>query len=64
MAAAEKAERPVRTLCAVLHDIDCRISTPARIDLASHAVGLALVAGQPLRLGRPAAGRDVASALP
>ena len=43
MAAAEKAERPVRTLCAVLHDTGCRISealalTPARIDLAGRAI--------------------------
>lgn len=43
MAAAAKAERPVRTFCAVLHDSGCRISealalTPERIDLTGQAV--------------------------
>lgn len=43
MAAAAKAERPVRTLCAMLHDTGCRISealalTPERIDLTGRAV--------------------------
>ena len=43
MAAAAKAVRPVRTLCAVLHDSGCRISealalTPERIDLTGHAL--------------------------
>ena len=43
MVAAEKAERPVRTLCAVLHDTGCRISealalNPAQIDLGGRAV--------------------------
>lgn len=42
-AAAAKAERPVRTFCAVLHDTGCRISealalTPERIDLSGRAV--------------------------
>ena len=40
MATAAKAERPVRTFCAVLHDTGCRISetlalTPERIDLTA-----------------------------
>jgi integrase len=43
IAAAAKAERPVRTLCAVLHDGGCRISealalTPERVDLAGQAL--------------------------
>ena len=43
MSAAAKAERPVRTLCAVLHDSGCRISealalTPERIDLNGQAI--------------------------
>jgi integrase len=43
IAAAVKAERPVRTLCAVLHDTGCRVSealalTPERIDLTGRAV--------------------------
>lgn len=43
VAAAAKAERPVRTFCAVLHDTGCRISealalTPERIDLSGRAV--------------------------
>lgn len=42
-AAAAKAERPVRTLCAVLHDTGCRISealalTSERIDLTGRAL--------------------------
>src|SRR4051794_3684235 len=42
-AAAAKAERPVRTLCAVLHDTGCRISealalTPERVDLTGRAL--------------------------
>jgi integrase/recombinase XerD len=43
MAAAAKADRPVRTFCAVLHDTGCRISealalTPERIDLTGRAI--------------------------
>ena len=43
IAASIKAERPVRTLCAVLHDTGCRISealalTPARVDLTGRAL--------------------------
>jgi integrase len=43
VAAAAKAERPIRTFCAVLHDTGCRISealalTPERIDLSGRAV--------------------------
>lgn len=43
LAAAAKAERPVRTFCAVLHDTGCRISealalTPERIDLSGRAI--------------------------
>src|SRR4051794_34582705 len=43
VAAAAKAERPVRTLCAVLHDTGCRISealalTSERIDLTGRAL--------------------------
>ena len=43
MAAAAKAQRPVRTFCAVLHDSGCRISealalTPERIDLTGQAI--------------------------
>ena len=43
MAAASKAERPVRTLCSVLHFTGCRISealavTPHRVDLSGRAV--------------------------
>lgn len=43
MAAAAKAQRPVRTLCAVLHDSGCRISealalTPERIDLTGQVL--------------------------
>jgi integrase/recombinase XerD len=43
IAAAAKAERPVRTFCAVLHDTGCRISealalTPERIDLTGRAI--------------------------
>src|SRR4051794_15740846 len=42
-AAAARAERPVRTLCAVLHDTGCRISealalTPERVDLTGRAL--------------------------
>ena len=42
-AAAAKADRPVRTFCAVLHDSGCRISealalTPERIDLTGQAI--------------------------
>ena len=42
-ATAAKAERPVRTFCAVLHDSGCRISealalTPERIDLTGQAI--------------------------
>src|SRR3954454_23788685 len=42
-AAAAQAARPVRTLCAVLHDTGCRISealalTPERVDLAGKAL--------------------------
>jgi len=45
MAAAAKAQRPVRTFCAVLHDSGCRISealalTPERIDLTGQAIVL------------------------
>src|SRR3954466_14734517 len=45
VAAAAKAERPVRTLCAVLHDTGCRISealapTPERTDLTRPALAL------------------------
>lgn len=43
MDAASKAERPVRTLCSVLHFTGCRISealaiTPHRVDLSGRAV--------------------------
>lgn len=43
LAAAAKAERPVRTFCAVLHDTGCRISealalTPERIDLTGRVI--------------------------
>ena len=43
VAVAAKAERPVRTLCAVLHDTGCRISealalTPGRVDLTGRAL--------------------------
>ena len=43
MATTAKAERPVRTFCAVLHDSGCRISealapTPERIDLTGQAI--------------------------
>ena len=43
VAAAAKAGRPVRTLCAVLHDTGCRISealalTSERIDLTGRAL--------------------------
>jgi integrase len=43
IAAAAKAERPVRTFCTVLHDTGCQISealalTPERIDLSGKAV--------------------------
>ena len=43
MAAAAKAARPVRTLCAVLHATGCRISealalTPERVDLPGQAL--------------------------
>jgi integrase len=43
MAAAAKAARPVRTLCAVLHTTGCRISealalTPEHVDLPGKAV--------------------------
>jgi len=43
MAVAAKADRPVRTFCAVLHDTGCRISealalTPERIDLTGRAI--------------------------
>jgi integrase len=43
IAAAAKAERPVRTFCTILHDTGCRISealalTPERIDLSGKAV--------------------------
>lgn len=43
LAAAAKAERPVRTFCTVLHDTGCRISealalTPQRIDLTGRAI--------------------------
>src|SRR5690242_5352311 len=43
MVAAARAERPVRTFCAVLHDTGCRISealalTPARVDLSGRAL--------------------------
>src|SRR3954452_9893067 len=42
-AAAAQAARPVRTLCAVLHDTGCRISealalTPERVDLTGRAL--------------------------
>src|SRR4051794_30912498 len=45
IAAAARAERPVRTFCAVLHDSGCRISealalTPERIDLTGQAIVL------------------------
>ena len=44
MAAAARAARPVRTLCAVLHTTGCRISealalTPEHVDLPGKAVG-------------------------
>ena len=43
MAAASRADRPVRTLCSVLHFTGCRISealslTPRRVDLSGRAV--------------------------
>ncbi len=43
LAAASRADRPVRTLCGVLHFTGCRISealalTPRRIDLAASAI--------------------------
>lgn len=43
LAAAAKAERPVRSFCAVLHYTGCRISealalTPARIDLSGKVI--------------------------
>lgn len=44
-AAAARADRPVRTFCAVLHDSGCRISealalTPERVDLSGKALVL------------------------
>ena len=44
-AAAARADRPVRTFCAVLHDSGCRISealalTPERVDLTGKAIVL------------------------
>jgi integrase/recombinase XerD len=43
VAAAATADRPVRTLCTVLHDTSCRISealalTPESVDLSGRAV--------------------------
>ena len=43
MEAASRADRPVRTLCSVLHFTGCRISealslTPRRVDLSGRAI--------------------------